>query len=207
MSTGRTCAEEGCKKEHYAKGKCSIHYYRKRVRGIRGRKCEVPGCDKPHTAKGKCKLHYERVAKQVRPVLVCTVDGCTTRRVAKGLCKGHYARHRGGRDVAKPFRSPNGKGHLSASGYIEICVKGRKTFEHRLVMERHLGRQLFEHENVHHMNGNRADNRIENLELWSTTQPPGQRVEDKLVWVEQILSEYSPRPIRIEGNRVSLVAA
>lgn len=57
-------------------------------------------------------------------------------------------------------------------------------------MERHLGRKLQKGENVHHKNGMRDDNRIENLELWSTSQPSGQRLTDKMRWVYDMLDRY-----------------
>jgi hypothetical protein len=50
--------------------------------------------------------------------------------------------------------------------------------EHRLIMSMTLGRALLPTENVHHKNGNRADNRPSNLELWALPQPAGQRTED-----------------------------
>ena len=58
-------------------------------------------------------------------------------------------------------------------------------------MEQHLGRKLHSKETVHHLNGVRHDNRLENLELWSSHHPYGQRVEDKLDWAMDLLQVYA----------------
>lgn len=87
-------------------------------------------------------------------------------------------------------------GYIRRTRWVSVESTGRSgrqevELQHRWVMAEHLGRPLLPHENVHHRNGDRADNRIENLELWSTSQPPGQRVEDKVAWAKEILALYS----------------
>lgn len=77
-------------------------------------------------------------------------------------------------------------------GYVYIQLEDGPVAEHRYVVEKYLGRKLREGENIHHKNGDRSDNRLSNLELWSKVQPPGQRVEDKIVYAIELLERYLP---------------
>jgi len=86
-------------------------------------------------------------------------------------------------------RKPAGSGTI-CQGYRSFVKNGRRVLEHRLVMEAHLGRTLLPTETVHHVNGDRLDNRLANLELWSSSQPPGQRIKDKVEWARSIIDLY-----------------
>lgn len=112
-------------------------------------------------------------------------------RIKKGLPLDHNF-HKG----------PKGEGYLNNKGYRLFVRKkpnGKgyiRKYEHVIVMEEFLKRELFDNESVHHKNGIRDDNRIENLELWNRGQPAGQRVEDKIKWYLEFLDQYGYKLIK-----------
>lgn len=116
-----------------------------------------------------------------------------------------YYRLKRGIPLDDPFcKRKNGEGNIDSQGYKTITKKGHpnqmdnkgRIREHIYVMSEHLGRPLTKNESVHHKNGIRDDNRIENLELWSRGQPAGQRVEDKINWCIEFLAEYGYKVVK-----------
>lgn len=82
-------------------------------------------------------------------------------------------------NMASGERNPNWAGGISrANGYINLRAGSRYIPEHRLVMERHLGRPLNPDEVVHHINHDKTDNRIENLQVMSRAEHINEHRDD-----------------------------
>lgn len=88
------------------------------------------------------------------------------------------------------------KRHIKRHGYVWISVpslvtgKKHAIMEHRWVMSQHLRRALFPEETVHHINGNRQDNRLENLELFTSRHGTGQRITDQIAFAIEMVRLY-----------------
>jgi hypothetical protein len=166
-------------------------------------RCTIELCEGKAFGRGMCNKHYKRwwrhgdpsITQVIKDVKICTFEGCNNQYRSLGYCDMHYTRF-------KKYGDPNTtkvKGyHFNHKGYIMTLdpMTNKHRAQHRVIMQEHLGRVLLPHENVHHLNGDKTDNRIENLELWSKSQPSGQRVQDKIAHAISILEQYAPETLK-----------
>lgn len=225
---GDTCSVEGCERKPHGRNLCPVHLKREARHGSatadvatrqpqQGLTCRGPECARPAVTKGLCGSHeyQERVIGELAPIRVykpkggpCGVTGCDHAAKIEGYCQTHQRRRlRGDPNWDRPIkpRAAHGEGHVNEDGYRVITVNGRPKLEHRHLMEQLLGRRLLRTETVHHLNGNRLDNRVDgplrlvnhkwrsgNLEVWSEAQPAGQEVGHKIEWAVEMLALYAP---------------
>lgn len=124
------------------------------------RTCEVEGCGRKHAAKGLCLMHYKRMRSRGTtdefvhpPKPPC--HHCEREAVARGLCPRHWKQWRLTGDPLHADKRREGPTYISR-GYP--IVRGRTGVpEHRIVAKAKPG------EVVHHIDGDRANNSIENL--------------------------------------------
>lgn len=166
--------------------------------------CSFPECERKMHGRGLCNTHLAQLKAglQLAPIghyqrrKKC--QHCDAISIARSMCKDHYYLwHKYGSPFATPHSKRAKSPYVDSDGYVRVHVpdhprayKSGWYLEHRVVMESKLGRLLVDGENVHHINGNRQDNRPENLELWVSSQPAGQRVDDLLAWASEIQALY-----------------
>lgn len=125
----------------------------------------------------------------VDPVKVNSIRGSLKNGTLCGMCPNCACRNK------RPRKNIVGR-KVQWGGYVYVLAKDHPmvtgdgyVMEHRLVMEKMIGRYLLPNETVHHKNGIKGDNREENLELWTQNHSTGVRYDDLETWqIEQLIA-------------------
>lgn len=165
---GKECKISGCEKPVRGRGYCAGHYSTAHSAGeFAVDPCVTEGCDRLATSsRGMCNACYQRWWRNRPESPRCALEGCERVSFGRGYCKAHYDRVLKTGDPGSVELSSDKWGQGSVvGGYRRFKRNGKVILEHREVMEQALGRPLRSDETVHHINGDRLDNRPENLQV------------------------------------------
>ena len=154
-----------------------------------------------------CHRAVRAPARKERPVheaecqlcsRVFTVINRLTAKYCSDKCRSlaRYRKLTGFPIKAPRRRSEHGKGYINKYGYRAIYrdhpnanPRTKIILEHIFVMSEFLKRPMRKGETVHHKNGIRSDNRLENLELWTSRHPAGVRHQEAIKNAIALLKE------------------
>lgn len=159
---------------------CNNTFYKRPSRGkFCSRKCYGISRKGIKYPKWLCeKIGKARIGKYTAPRMKVKCSYChksTVKRISRTIHKkssfyfcSHQCHTKWRYGKFKKANNPGWKGGITyAGGYRLILHNGEYVREHRLIMERFLKRKLKPNEYVHHINQNKLDNRIENLQILS----------------------------------------
>lgn len=150
--------------------------------------CRVEGCGKNLLTHNFCSKHYQRNKKYGNPTepyhwlgrpksgkdFICeTCEKLFYRSPSETIkskpryCSRHCAFKgmKGQLKTITPIKDR--KWFKSAKGYLVTTIRGKWLWQHRWIVEKHIGRSLKKEEIIHHLNGIKTDNRIDNLAVCS----------------------------------------
>lgn len=202
----KTCEFEGCDRKHRTKGYCASHYSQFRLgkeltplkpRGDGSQGCKFEGCEQKHHSNGYCRIHskQKRKGKELKPKLILYRYPEDWEFNYDRVNEILYYEPKTGElhwkvNIATTRLKDVPANNISGSGYKSVCINGKQYQAHRIIYMLEASEKKCRSEGaayremprngdtIHHKNGNRLDNRIENLEYRIGHHGPNARGED-----------------------------
>lgn len=143
----KLCKAENCNEQVRCKGYCNKHYLRMRRNGT------TKNLLKKYDLDDVCEFCFEKA------------PGKLVRNLCPACYKREWRKGYPDRDINQA-----GLGHIDPQGYRRLQINKRQINEHTLIVEKYLGRRLTKDEVVHHKDGDKLNNNIENLELMTRSE-------------------------------------